>query len=932
MHVLDGPGTEEQVKRGDGGGGGGDRAARAGLIAVFAYAAIYLAWAGIRVWGAQWVQPGVVATVTGLEFVPFNIGLLALAWVAARRSPDLDIRRSLGWVAVATGGVLVGNLVGYVVQATGGNPSASAVTNVPYLLWYPATLMALLELPRAPRANSERGKFLFDASAAVLGGGLAIWYIVFYPSAAFAAPHPNRFEAFFDVAYPIGDIVVLVGLITVLLRSPDAAAPRRSLKMFMAGLVIYVVSDVANDRLDAQFGWNSLAWPDLLFVGAYLLMVSACYRFVTDPPPPAQQKDQSTVQPFSLLPYASLVLCYGLLLIESIEHRRERWAELAVGSILLTLLIVVRQMRAVRENAGLVAERATRVNEARFRSLIQHSSDVITIIDPQSVVRFVSPSVSRVLGYTPAELEGRPLMEILHPDDVARALEVLSKAGRPAPGAPTDPHEWRVRHRDGRWLEVESVGTNLTDEPTVAGIVVNTRDVSERKLLEQQLTYQAFHDPLTGLSNRSLFLDRVTQALYRLRRRGESAAPLAVLFLDLDNFKTINDSLGHLAGDRLLIAAAVRIVGCVRTSDTVARLGGDEFAVLIEESAGDASAAVVADRITHALRESFTLEGKEVVVTASVGIATAREAGPSATASDLLRNADMAMYTAKSRGKGRHETFETHMHREVMNRLELEGDLRRAVERRNGAGEFALVYQPIVDLRSGAVSGVEALIRWHHPRRGLMYPSQFIPLAEETGLIVSLGAWVLREACRQAREWDARSVEGSSALTLTVNLSGHQLQHPGIVELVHESLAESGLAGDRLVLEITESVLMQQTDLMLQRLRALKTVGVRLAIDDFGTGYSSLSYLQRFPIDILKIAKPFVDDVGIPSTDPALARAIIALGETLCLRTIAEGIEAAEQLAGLRALGCELGQGYYLSRPVSGAAMAELLAGSVLAR
>ena len=901
-------------------GSGAGRAARAGLVCVAVYAVVYLAWAAVRVWASSWAPATVVAALTGLEFVPFNIGLLYMAWLSARRAPDVEIRDSLGWVAAGTLGVLCGNTIGYIVQAAGGNPLSSVVANVPYLLWYPATLLALLRLPRAVRAQSERGKFLFDAAAALLGGGLAIWYVVFYPSASPA--HPDAFEALFDIAYPIGDIVVLVGLITVLLRSPDSARPRRSLMTFMAGLVVYVISDVANDRLDAQFGWNTLAWPDLLFVSAYLLMVGACYRFVTDPAPPSATRDEPTAQPFSLLPYASLSLCYGLLLIEATQHHQQRWSALAVGSILLTLLIVVRQMRAVRENATLVAERATRVNEARFRSLIQHSSDVITIIDPHSVVRFVSPSVTRVLGYTPAELEGRPLMDILHPDDLARAQEVLSRSGRPAPGAPTEPHEWRVRHRDGRWLEVESVGTNLSDEPTVGGIVVNTRDVSERKLLEQQLTYQAFHDPLTGLSNRSLFLDRVTQALHRLRRRGSgpSAPPLAVLFLDLDNFKTVNDSLGHIAGDRLLIAAAVRIVGCVRTSDTVARLGGDEFAVLIEESAGEASASAVADRITQALRESFTVEGKEVVVTASVGIATAREAGAGATASDLLRNADMAMYTAKSRGKGRHETFEAHMHREVMNRLELEGDLRRAVA---GGTEFALVYQPIVDLRSGAVSGVEALVRWNHRGRGLMYPSQFIPLAEETGLIVPLGTWVLREACRQAQEWDSRSPGG--ALTLTVNLSGHQLQHAGIVDVVHDALAASGLAGDRLVLEITESVLMQQTDLMLQRLRALKTVGVRLAIDDFGTGYSSLSYLQRFPIDILKIAKPFVDDVGLPSTDPALARAIIALGETLCLRTIAEGIEAPEQLAGLRALGCELGQGYYLSRPLSGAAMGELL-------
>jgi diguanylate cyclase (GGDEF)-like protein len=426
---------------------------------------------------------------------------------------------------------------------------------------------------------------------------------------------------------------------------------------------------------------------------------------------------------------------------------------------------------------------------------------------------------------------------------------------------------------------------------------------------------------LTGLANRQLFLDRVAHALVRSRRRGAECNPLAVLFLDLDNFKTINDSLGHIAGDRLLVSASVRIVACVRTSDTVARLGGDEFAVLLEDAVGDGSATVVADRITAAMRESFTVEGKEVFVTASVGIAMGGETGP---ASELLRNADMAMYTAKSLGKGRVEAFEAHMHREVMNRLELEADLRRAVERH----EFALRYQTIVDLRTGSVSGVEALLRWEHPTRGLMYPAQFIPLLEETGLIVPVGVWVLREACRQMREWDAQlgPSGGGGTVTLTVNMSGHQLQHLGVVDAVSGALAESGLTADRLVLEITESVLMQHAEVMLDRLKAIRAIGVRLAIDDFGTGYSSLSYLQRFPIDILKIAKPFVDDVGSHVADPALARAIIALGDTLCLRTIAEGIEVRDQLTGLQALGCELGQGYYFARPVNGETMGRLLA------
>jgi diguanylate cyclase (GGDEF)-like protein/PAS domain S-box-containing protein len=714
---------------------------------------------------------------------------------------------------------------------------------------------------------------------------------------------------------------VIAGIVTAVLRRPDGGQ-RRAQQLFLTGMAIYIISDLADQNIVAQLGEFVVSWTDATNMLAYCLLAWGCVLYVTDPVPAANAEDPAAVtQPFSPLPYASLVLCYLLLMLEASRRQNiaQPWTVLAIGAVLLTLVVVLRQIQAVRENATLVAQRAAQVNEARLRSLVQHSSDVISIIAPDGTVQFVSPSIKRVLGYEASELIGTSLLRLLHPEDVARGREILSRNGLAAggPGEPTEPVEWRVRHRDGRWLDLETVGTNLLHDPIVRGIVINTRDVSERRLLEAQLKHQAFHDPLTGLANRSLFIDRVTHALARARR---ARSTVAVLFLDLDNFKNINDSLGHVAGDRLLVAAAVRLVGCVRTTDTAARLGGDEFAVLLEDPSGDDSAPAVAERITTAMAAPFTVEGKEVFVSASVGIATAEAASSNGeAASDLLRNADMAMYTAKSRGKARYELFEQRMHREAMERLEIEGDLRRAVER----GEFLLLYQPIVDLKTGAVSGVESLLRWQHPMRGVVYPSQFIPLAEETGLIVPLGTWVLREACRQARLWDPK-LDGS--FTLTVNVSGHQLQHPGYVDSVKNALAEFEWPAERMVLEITESTLMQNADIMLQRLEALKVVGVRLAIDDFGTGYSSLSYLQRFPIDILKIAKPFVDGIGSARAESALARAIIGLGETLCLRTIAEGIEAHEQLIGLRQLGCELGQGYYFAQPLSGDAMGAMLA------
>jgi diguanylate cyclase (GGDEF)-like protein len=415
----------------------------------------------------------------------------------------------------------------------------------------------------------------------------------------------------------------------------------------------------------------------------------------------------------------------------------------------------------------------------------------------------------------------------------------------------------------------------------------------------------------------------VSHALERAQR---SAETLAVLFLDLDSFKTINDSLGHAAGDRLLVTVASRLQQCVRGSDTVARLGGDEFALLIENASGEMSATKAAERITLAMRQPITIEGKEMFITASIGIAAGggTVAGDENTAAALLRNADMAMYTAKGHGKGLYESFERHMHWEALDRLDLEADLRHAVER----GELTLMYQPIVSLATGKIVGAEALLRWVHPRRGVLYPARFISVAEEMGVIVEIGDWVVQEACRQAAPWAAR-LDPAGSFAVAVNVSGHQLQHPGFVDTVRAAVAAAGLPATTLVLEITESALMHGTQATLERLTALKSVGVRLAIDDFGTGYSSLSYLQRFPIDILKVAKPFVDDLttgtdgGAP---PALARAIIALSETLGLQTIAEGIEVASQAHALLALGCELGQGYFYSTPLLVEQMQNLIA------
>ena len=426
-----------------------------------------------------------------------------------------------------------------------------------------------------------------------------------------------------------------------------------------------------------------------------------------------------------------------------------------------------------------------------------------------------------------------------------------------------------------------------------------------------QLKHQAFHDPLTDLPNWAWFRQELDAALSRDGHR-----PVSVLVFDVDDFKTVNDSLGHSAGDELLVAVADRLRRLLDRPDLAARLGGDEFAVLLEDYDRD-GAAQLAESIIEALTGPFLLEGKEVAITASLGIALT---GGPRDAGDLLRNADLAMYKAKAEAKGRYRFFEESLHAEVVKRLELKADLQSALER----GEFTLKYQPIVDLETGAIAAVEALLRWNHPERGLLAPAEFIPLAEETGLIVPLGRWVLTEALRQAAAWDAATPEGDT-LGVTVNLSAIQLERPGLVSDVAGALRQSGLPPHALTLEITESIFMKDAPSMADRLRELKSLGVLLAIDDFGTGYSSLGYLARCPIDVLKIAKPFVDAMSEASTESALAHAIISIGESLGVTAVAEGIEREDQRERLRELRCPFGQGFLFSRPLGPAELASLL-------
>lgn len=573
--------------------------------------------------------------------------------------------------------------------------------------------------------------------------------------------------------------------------------------------------------------------------------------------------------------------------------------------------------------AGAVAAYATQWNErtlrqavasrrnfeARFHAVFEHSAFGVALLNEQGVMLEANEAMGTMLGVSTMQLIGRSVGDFApaaHRETAHGLISELSMGTADRSGG-----EVRFLKRDGSefWGSVTiSRATGARDVRFIAMI----EDVSERKVLEAKLLQQAFYDGLTGLANRSLLRDRVEHALARGQR--EKAA-VVVLFLDLDHFKHVNDTLGHAAGDALLQVVAGRLLNATRGADTVARLGGDEFAVLLENAPTEAEARIVAERITHALQAPVTLpQGNSVRVASSIGIARADGVE---TVDELLRNADVAMYAAKSTSRGGWVFFDPSMHSALVDRVTLESDMRRALE----DNEFWVAYQPIVDLASQRVTGLEALVRWRHPTRGTIPPSSFVPVAEETGLILPIGQLVLMEACRQVARWNA----DGRVLSITVNLSARQLQAPELEQDVQLALAASGLSPSHLVLEITESVLMESGGLTLGRLQALKALGVRLAIDDFGTGYSSLSYLQQFPVDILKIDRTFTNGLNRGPNEDALARTIIALGDLLTLRTIAEGVEQAGQHERLKDLGCDYGQGYLFGHPVSAAEMTQVL-------
>jgi diguanylate cyclase (GGDEF)-like protein/PAS domain S-box-containing protein len=845
-----------------------------------------------------------------LSDAPADLVATVLAFTAARRSRSRPLRQAWTSLSVALLLYLAGTVITVSSWLRDVDPFPGPA-DLFFCAFYPAMLVTALLLIRAAAIRVPWIQLSLDATIFVVGFGTFFWFLVIRPASLHT--EVDALKQGLSQAYAGLDCVVLLMLGVLLLTGAEG---RRIPLLLMTGFATMFLADILWSLAKVGGYYVSGDLQDVLYVVCYVPLAAAGREQMrtTARRPKAMSNTSDTVT--RSLPYAAMLTAFLVLVYFGRGEIGGPAAMMTMVVFTLTLLLMVRQGVILRSDALVREKRAARLVEDRYASLIANASDVIMIVEADGGLRFVSPACERTLGFKPEEVTGKNLLDVWAGPDSERLRTLLTEIAATSSGT-VGPVELTIERGATRYV-LESVGSNLTDDPAVRGLALNFRDISERKALEEQLRQMAFHDPLTLLANRTLFKDRVQHAL-TLAQRGHGS--VAVLFLDLDNFKTINDSLGHDAGDRLLQAVAQRIVKNTRASDTVARLGGDEFAVLLERISTPAEVQRLAESLIETLSAPFVLNAVEVRVAASIGVAFATSA---AGTESLLGNADIAMYHAKAAGKNRYAVFEPQMQDVLHERLRLEADIGRALTEQ----EFFLEYQPIVDLGTGSLLGVEALVRWRHPEAGILMPNQFISIAEECGQIVKLGRWVLMEACRALHAWRS-CVAGGAGLRVAVNISGRHLQHGELLQDVAAALASSGLEATNLVIELTESTIMYNTDANLERLQQLKALGVRLAIDDFGTGYSSLSYLHRFPIDILKIDRSFVSRLTNSENGPELARAVITLGETLGLDTVAEGIELEPQVASLLELGCVAGQGFLFAKAGS---LEELSKSSFVAR
>ncbi|MFN8108422.1 MAG: EAL domain-containing protein [Thermoleophilia bacterium] len=793
-----------------------------------------------------------------------------------RRGPWLAL-------AIALAGFFVGETIWTTLDMLGLSPYPSVADVVFVSSYLPLGLTSVL-LARGG-GEPDRSAWL-DAGMVALIAGLGMWVTIVEPVTH--ASNESLAARLFTIAYPLMDLLVIVLVLRLVLHR---GARTTASMLYTAGILFTLIADLSFSWLDLHSAYHDGSWVDTSWLFGYLLLGSAGLHPSAANPPQEYRENYGIERGRLTAVVGSVLLPLGVLVYQfrslHILGFNTPTVSIAVSAGVM-LLVAVRLYGLLGRTRRMEKSRG----EERLSSLIHHSADSILLVDRRLQITFGSPAAQQLWD---TELAGTAAVSHFHPEDREALTQKLTAALRASPDVPL-PVECRTHDR-----ALEGTLINLTENPAVDALVMTLRDVTVRRELEAQLERRAFHDDLTGLANRALFMDRVHHALARLRRHTEEH--IAVVFIDLDDFKAVNDGMGHGAGDRLLMGVGERLRTCVRDSDTVARLGGDEFALLLENLHGPGDARGLALRALEMLHMPLRVLDKDLSVRASAGVAMA---ALDSTVETLLGDADIAMYSAKSAGKGQVAMFEDSLRDVAHKRLEIKVDLPEALRQR----QFRLEYQPIHDLAQGGLRGFEALIRWDHPERGLVSPVEFIPGAEESGLIGELGRWVLHEACRQLGEWNRR---WGSELTMNINVSGVQLRDPGLMDDVANALAANGIPPRLVTLEITESVMVEHAS-STDMLDSLRSIGVGLAIDDFGTGYSSLAYLRHFPVTSVKIDRTFIQELS-PTTDSPLVRSVVSLARSLQLTTVAEGVETQEQLEALDKLNCGLVQGFYLGRP-----------------
>jgi diguanylate cyclase (GGDEF)-like protein/PAS domain S-box-containing protein len=891
------------------------RRARLGLGLIIAFAALWGAWSTTR-------PGGDFAFLMFQDWATVGTAVLAaiLICLGARKS---SARVRVGLLLIGAGiACWAFGEVGWARSDIYGEKPFPSLLDVMYLAGY-VPLTAGAVLIASPDRSLARTRTALDGMALVLSMTAFVWHLVLEP--IYTDSESTLVAKAVAGAYPVLDLVVLFALLIAVVRYSNRGGAAM-VGVLSLGIALNVASDIAFAFVSLH-AWDTVGeWLNAGWVFGYLFMALAAVLQLEKPLEQPAADDRANL-PAAWRQAAPLTLILGFVGFVAVRpDALSGDLPFLVMLALAALAITARQFVVVQDNVrlnGALADSGrmleTRVQErthelARLVSILEATPDVVVTADLQGTPSYVNRS-GRILFGLPVDSGAIATSGLNLFDHIpAWVSDLIQTEALPE------------ALRKGTWTgEAAVVASGGREIPTSHAVVIHrdghggvqfvshiARDISVQKQLESDLRRQAFHDALTGLANRARFIDRLEHALIRARRTADT---VAVLFVDLDQFKSVNDSYGHSLGDQLLVKVGQLLSTLVRQGDTVARLGGDEFAILLDGSVDLSTAEAAASRLVESLRTPLIVDGREVFAHASIGVALA---SGSEDGGELLRRADLAMYTAKANGKNRFEVFDQGVQSAMGARLRLLNELEGAVER----NEFVLHYQPTVSMDSGEMVGIEALVRWKHPQRGLLPPATFIPLAEESGVIVPLGRWVLTEACRQFKLWQQRH-PASSMQSIAVNVSARQIYDAGFIQDVATILEQSGVAPECLTVEITESATMRDVETTVRVLKELKQRGVRLAIDDFGTGYSSLSYLRQFPFDVLKIDKSFIDAIG--DGDVKLTSAIVTIGKSLELDIVAEGVEQREQLDSLRTLECDVVQGYYFSRPVTAGEIDELL-------